>query len=222
RNFVKFPEGNVLIEFGDTKVLCCASVLERVPPWMMGKGSGWLTAQYAMLPRATHTRNERESRIGHIHGRTMEISRLIGRSLRAAIDLDKLGERSVYIDCDVIQADGGTRTASITGAFIALYDAVNRLLENNIISENPIIEFIAAISAGITDSQILLDLNYQEDSMVDVDFNCIMTESGKFVEIQATAEIEPFSRELLDEVLNVAEKGIKILISKQKEALKLI
>ncbi|NVM04671.1 MAG: ribonuclease PH [Candidatus Helarchaeota archaeon] len=222
RNFVKFPEGSVLIEFGDTKVLCCASVLERVPPWMIGKGSGWLTAQYSMLPRATHTRNERESRIGHIHGRTMEISRLIGRSLRAAIDLDKLGERSIYIDCDVIQADGGTRTASITGAFIALYDAITHLIENNIIFENPIKEFVAATSAGISDSQILLDLNYQEDSMVDVDFNCVMTESGKFVEIQATAEIEPFSRELLDEVLKVAEKGIKTLIEKQKEALKLI
>ncbi|MFX1451039.1 MAG: ribonuclease PH [Promethearchaeota archaeon] len=222
RNFIKHPEGSVLITVGDTKVLCCASVLDRVPPWMIGKGAGWLTAQYAMLPRATHTRNERESRIGRLHGRTMEISRIIGRALRAAIDLDKLGERSIYIDCDVLQADGGTRTASVTGAFVALYDAITYLMERNLISENPIKEFVAATSAGISDGQILLDLNYEEDSMVDVDFNFVMTESRKFVEIQGTSEIEPFSKELLDEILVVAEKGIKILIQKQKEALKLI
>ena len=222
RKFVKYPEGSILIETGDTKILCNASVLERVPPWMIGKGRGWLTAQYAMLPRATHTRNERERQIGHIHGRTMEISRLIGRSLRAACNLDLLGERSIYIDCDVLQADGGTRTASITGSFIALYDAVTYLLEKNLISENPITEFVAATSAGISNGQILLDLNYEEDSMVDVDLNLVMTESGKFVEIQATAEITTFSRDQLDEILKISEKGIKILIQKQKEALKLI
>ncbi|MHA1341777.1 MAG: ribonuclease PH [Candidatus Helarchaeota archaeon] len=222
RNFVKYPEGSVLIEVGDTKILCNASVLERVPHWMMGKGSGWLTAQYSMLPRATHSRNERESRIGRLHGRTMEISRLIGRALRAVVDLNVLGERSIYIDCDVLQADGGTRCASITGSLIALYDAIQHLLKNEIITENPIKEFVAAISVGIMNGQILLDLNYEEDSAVDVDFNCVMTESGKIVEIQGTAEGDPFSKDLLNEVIKVSEIAINDIIKKQKESLDLI
>ena len=220
RGFIKYPEGSILITVGNTIVLCNASVLDRIPHWMVGKGAGWLTAQYQMLPRSTHTRNERESRIGHIHGRTMEISRLIGRALRAAIDLEILGERSIYIDCDVLQADGGTRCASVTGACIALYDAVQYLLKNGYIIENPMKEFVAAVSAGILDDKILLDLNYEEDSTVDVDFNCIMTESGKIVELQGTAEGEPFSKDLLDQVLKVCQSGITEIIKKQKESLK--
>ena len=219
RGYIKYPEGSVLIEVGDTKVLCNASIIDRTPPWLVGKGIGWLTAQYSMLPRATHSRNERERNIGHAHGRTMEISRLIGRSLRAAIDLSKMGERSIYIDCDVLQADGGTRTASITGSFIALYDAVSYLRKNEMIFENPIKEFVAAVSVGISNGQILLDLNYEEDSNVDVDFNCVMTESGKIVEIQATAENATFTQEQLNDVLEISTKGIKSLIRKQKEAL---
>lgn len=222
RDFIRYPEGSILIEVGNTKVLCNASILDRIPHWMMGKGTGWLTAQYAMLPRSTHTRNERESRIGRVHGRTMEISRLIGRSLRAAIDLNKLGERSIYIDCDVLQADGGTRCASITGSCIALYDAVSYLVKNEVIQENPMKEFVAAISIGILDSQTLLDLTYEEDSAVDVDFNLVMTESGKIVEIQGTAEGEPFSKELFDEVLKLSEKAIRDIIQMQKKALDLI
>ncbi|MHA1380498.1 MAG: ribonuclease PH [Candidatus Helarchaeota archaeon] len=222
RGFIKYPEGSILIEVGNTRVLCNASIIERIPHWMVGRGAGWLTAQYAMLPRATHTRNERESRIGHVHGRTMEISRLIGRSLRAAIDLNKLGERSIYIDCDVLQADGGTRCASITGSCIALYDAVLHLMKNEVIAENPMKEFVAAISIGILDSEILLDLTYEEDSAVDVDFNCVMTESGKIVEIQGTAEGEPFSKTMFDEVLKLSDKAIREIILEQKKALDLI
>lgn len=222
RNFIKYPEGSALIEFGGTKVLCTASIINSVPPFLVGKGIGWLTSEYAMLPRSTHTRNERERQTGRIHGRTMEISRLIGRSLRAAIDLNKLGERSIYIDCDVLQADGGTRTASINGSFVALYDAILYLMNNSIIDENPIKEFVAAVSAGILNDEILLDLNYEEDSKVEVDFNCVMTESEKIVEIQATAEKNPFTFENFDTILKVTAKGIKEIITKQKEALNLI
>jgi ribonuclease PH len=188
RNYIKHAEGSVLIEFGDTKVICTASVEGSVPPFLRGKGTGWVTAEYSMLPRATHTRSQREASRGKVGGRTHEIQRLIGRSLRAVIDLTLLGERSILIDCDVIQADGGTRTASITGAYVALVDAVRRLEAQGIITAQPIRNAVAAVSAGILDGVPILDLNYEEDAAVEVDMNFVMTASNCFVEVQGTAE----------------------------------
>ncbi|MHA1893206.1 MAG: ribonuclease PH [Candidatus Helarchaeota archaeon] len=209
-NYVKYPRGSILISVGNTKVLCNASVLERVPPFLVGKEQGWLTAEYNLLPAATHVRREREGRRNsHISGRTQEISRMIGRSLRGVTDLHKVGERSIYIDCEVIQADGGTRCASITGGFIALKAAINSLLEDKIISEDPTTEYIGAISLGIVDGELMLDLNYEEDSSAEVDLNVIMTESKKIVEIQGTAERQPFSLDDLNRMVDLAFKGIK-------------
>ena len=219
-DYVKHPEGSVLISVGDTKVICNASIEDRVPPFMRGEGKGWITAEYSMLPRATEQRTIRESSKGKITGRTMEIQRLIGRALRAVVDLDKLGERTIWIDCDVIQADGGTRTASITGAFVAMTIALGKLLSEKKISSLPITDFLAATSVGM-DSKLgeILDLNYIEDSSAEVDMNVIMTGSGRFVELQGTGEEATFSREELNELLNLAEKGIQSLVTIQMEAL---
>ncbi len=213
-DFIKHAEGSCLIEFGDTKVICTASVEERVPPFLKGTGQGWITAEYSMLPRATAQRTIREAAKGKLTGRTQEIQRLIGRSLRSAVDLTALGEITVWIDCDVIQADGGTRTASITGAFVALYRALERVDKLNAVKS-----FIAAVSVGIVDGQFLLDLNYEEDSMAEVDMNVVMNDQGLLVEVQGTAEGEPFSREALNRLLDLGEKGIKELITIQKETL---
>lgn len=219
RGFTKHAEGSVLIEYGDTKVLCTASLEESVPPFLRGKGTGWVTAEYAMLPRATHTRSPREAAKGKQSGRTLEIQRLIGRSLRAVTDLEKLGERSVYIDCDVIQADGGTRTASITGAYIALVDALTTLKSRGILSEIPIKEAVAAISVGIVEGEALLDLNYLEDSSAEVDMNFVITSSGRFVEVQGTAEAEPFTCAEMDAMRDLALSGTQQLFAFQQEAL---
>ncbi|MBU8570405.1 MULTISPECIES: ribonuclease PH [Bacillus] len=219
-DFISHPEGSVLITAGNTKVICNASVEDRVPPFLRGGGKGWITAEYSMLPRATNQRTIRESSKGKISGRTMEIQRLIGRALRAVVDLEKLGERTIWIDCDVIQADGGTRTASITGAFLAMAIAIGKLIKAGTIKTNPITDFLAAISVGIDKEQgILLDLNYEEDSSAEVDMNVIMTGSGRFVELQGTGEEATFSREDLHGLLGLAEKGIQELIDKQKEVL---
>ncbi|MBK4203923.1 ribonuclease PH [Bacillus spizizenii] len=219
-DFISHPEGSVLITAGNTKVICNASVEDRVPPFLRGGGKGWITAEYSMLPRATNQRTIRESSKGKISGRTMEIQRLIGRALRAVVDLEKLGERTIWIDCDVIQADGGTRTASITGAFLAMAIAIGKLIKAGTIKTNPITDFLAAISVGIDKEQgILLDLNYEEDSSAEVDMNVIMTGSGRFVELQGTGEEATFSREDLNGLLGLAEKGIQELIDKQKEVL---
>ncbi len=219
RKFTRHAEGSVLVEFGDTKVICTASVEESVPPFLRGKGSGWVTAEYSMLPRATHTRSSRESAKGKIGGRTHEIQRLIGRSLRAVIDLSALGERSIHIDCDVIQADGGTRTASITGAYIALVDAVNWLMGKGSIPTNPLLEAVAAVSVGIVGGEVLLDLDYSEDSTAEVDMNFVVTSSGRFVEVQGTAEAEPFTIEQMDAMRTVALDGIQKLVKIQQEVL---
>lgn len=219
RNFIKHAEGSVLVEFGDTKVICNASVEESVPPFLRGKGSGWVTAEYSMLPRSTHTRSPREAAKGKIGGRTHEIQRLIGRSLRAVIDLTALGERCIHIDCDVIQADGGTRTASITGAYIALAEAVNWLMAKGSIAKNPLREAVAAVSVGIVGGEVLLDLDYSEDSTAEVDMNFVVTSSGRFVEVQGTAEAEPFTVEQMDEMRMVALEGINQLLKIQQEAL---
>ncbi|NPA15041.1 MAG: ribonuclease PH [Deferribacteres bacterium] len=219
RGYIKHAEGSVLIEVGDTKVICTASVEEKVPPFLKGTGSGWVTAEYSMLPRSTHTRIIRDVTKGRVNGRTQEIQRLIGRSLRAVVDLEKLGERTIWIDCDVIQADGGTRTASITGSFIALWDAVNYLIKTGTISENPIRDYLAAVSVGVYKGEPILDLTFEEDSHAEVDMNVVMTGSGKFVEIQGTAEKEPFDRRTLDRLLALAEKGIRELIIFQKKIL---
>lgn len=216
----KHPEGSVVISFGDTKVICSATVEERVPPFLRGEGTGWVTAEYSMLPRATTTRNLRESAKGKLTGRTMEIQRLIGRSLRAVIDLEKLGERSIIIDCDVIQADGGTRTASITGAFVALKLAIAKLLSEGILTEDPVKEYLAAVSVGLLkDGTCMLDLDYQEDAAAAVDMNLVMTESGNFVEIQGTGEEATFSGDELNALLFYGKTGIEELIAYQKEAL---
>jgi len=209
----------VLIEFGLTKVLCTASVEERVPPHKKGSGEGWVTAEYGMLPRSTHTRSDREASKGKQSGRTQEIQRLIGRSMRAVFDLKKLGERTIHLDCDVLQADGGTRTASITGAFVAAQDAVNSLLAAGKISETPITQHVAAISVGMLGAQALLDLEYTEDSQCDTDMNVVMTGEGKFIEIQGTAEGEAFSKDQMNVMLSFAEKGITELIKLQQAAL---
>ncbi|PLS04195.1 ribonuclease PH [Bacillus halotolerans] len=219
-DFISHPEGSVLITAGNTKVICNASVEDRVPPFLRGGGKGWITAEYSMLPRATNQRTIRESSKGKISGRTMEIQRLIGRALRAVVDLEKLGERTIWIDCDVIQADGGTRTASITGAFLAMAIAVGKLLKAGTLKTNPLTDYLAAISVGIDKERgILLDLNYEEDSAAEVDMNVIMTGSGRFVELQGTGEEATFSREDLNGLLGLAEKGIQELIDKQKEVL---
>ncbi len=219
RNYTKHAEGSVLVKFGDTHVLCTASVDEKVPSFLKGKGQGWVTAEYGMLPRSTGSRMDREAAKGKQSGRTQEIQRLIGRSLRAIIDLEKLGERSIQIDCDVIQADGGTRTASITGAYVALHDAISYLLKNGKITESPLKDSVAAISVGMHQGQPVLDLDYIEDSDCDTDMNVVMTGSGGFVEIQGTAEGEPFSREAMNAMLDLAALGIRQLSEKQKEVL---
>ena len=215
RNFTKHAEGSVLIEMGDTKVLCTASVLEKVPPHKRGSGEGWVTAEYGMLPRSTHTRSDREAARGKQSGRTQEIQRLIGRSLRTIVDLTQLGERTIHIDCDVLQADGGTRTASITGAYVALVDAVNWLIAQGKISASPLTDSVAAISVGIVEGVPLLDLDYIEDSSCDTDMNVVMTGKGGFVEIQGTAEGVPFSESELADLLNLARQGIAELTQKQ-------
>jgi ribonuclease PH len=220
RSFTKHAEGSVLIEFGDTKVICTASVDEGVPPFLRGKGTGWVTAEYSMLPRATHTRSHRESTKGKVGGRTHEIQRLIGRSLRAVTNMTLLGERTILIDCDVIQADGGTRTASITGAYIALVDAIRRLESEHAIPSNPIREAVAAISVGMVGGVPLLDLNYQEDSSAEVDMNYVMTSSDRFVEVQGTAETKPFTISEMDAMRSLAITGIQRLFAIQNEALR--
>jgi ribonuclease PH len=219
RNYTKHAEGSVLIECGDTKVICTASVEERVPPHKKGSGEGWVTAEYGMLPRSTGERMSREAAKGKQSGRTQEIQRLIGRSLRAVVDLQKLGERTIQLDCDVIQADGGTRTASITGAFVALHDAVTGLMNKGLIKETPLKDFIAAISVGIYQGTPVLDLDYVEDSACDTDMNVVMLGNGKFVEVQGTAEGHAFSREEMDALLELAKSGIGQLIEKQRAAL---
>ncbi len=219
RHFTKHAEGSVLICFGDTKVLCNASVENRVPHFIRNSGRGWVTAEYSMLPRATNERTAREAARGKQSGRTLEIQRLIGRSLRAAIDTRKLGERTITIDCDVLQADGGTRTASITGAWVALMDAVNGLLDANKLPENPVYRAVASVSVGIVDDQVVTDLDYQEDSNAGTDMNVVMDDQGGFVEIQGTAEGAPFSREMLDQMLDYATQGCDSLIEKQRESL---
>ena len=219
RHYTKHAEGSVLIKFGDTHVLCTASVEEKVPGFLKGKGQGWVTAEYGMLPRSTGSRMDREAARGKQSGRTQEIQRLIGRSLRAIIDLDKLGERSIQIDCDVIQADGGTRTASITGAYVALHDAISVLIKKGLLQESPLKQAVAAISVGVFQGQPVLDLDYIEDSGCDTDMNIVMTASGGFVEIQGTAEGETFDRATMDAMLSLAHDGINVLISMQNSAL---
>jgi ribonuclease PH len=219
RHYTRHAEGSVLIAFGDTRVICTASVEEKVPAFLKGRGQGWVTAEYGMLPRATHTRSEREAARGKQSGRTQEIQRLIGRALRAVTDLGKLGERTIQIDCDVIQADGGTRTAGITGAFVALHDAVGSLLQRGLIGASPIRDFVAAVSVGLYQGTPVLDLDYVEDSGCDTDMNVVMTASGGLVEVQGTAEGEPFSQAQLDAMLGLAQKGIRELIAMQKQAL---
>ncbi len=219
RNFTKHAEGSVLVEFGHTRVLCTATVEERVPRFLKGKGQGWVTAEYGMLPRSTNTRMGREAARGKQGGRTMEIQRLIGRSLRAAVDLKALGERSITLDCDVIQADGGTRTASITGACVALSDAVNGLIKQGILKENPIQNMVASISVGIYQGVPVLDLDYAEDSNAETDMNVVMDETGEFIEIQGTAEGKTFSMDEMLAMTELAKNGIAEIISEQKQAL---
>ena len=219
RGYTKHAEGSVLIAFGDTKVLCTASVLEKVPPHKKGSGEGWVTAEYGMLPRATHTRGDREAAKGKQSGRTQEIQRLIGRALRSVFDLKRLGERTLHLDCDVLQADGGTRTAAITGSFVAARDAINQLLKSGAIANDPILDNIAAISVGIYEGMPVTDLDYAEDSQCDTDMNVVMTGKGGIVEIQGTAEGATFDRQELNELLNLAELSIKQLISKQNDSL---
>ena len=219
RGYTIHAEGSVLIEFGNTKVLCTASVEDKVPPHKKGSGEGWVTAEYGMLPRATHTRSSREAAKGKQTGRTQEIQRLIGRSMRAVFDLKKLGERTIHLDCDVLQADGGTRTAAITGAFVAAQDAVNTLLASGKLTESPVTGQVAAVSVGIVQGTPLLDLEYTEDSTCDTDMNVVMTGVGHFIEIQGTAEGAAFSRAEMDSLLSLAEKGITELIAQQLQSL---
>ena len=219
RHFTKHAEGSVLVCFGDTQVLCTASVEEKVPPFKRGSGEGWLTAEYGMLPRSTHTRNDREAAKGKQSGRTQEIQRLIGRSLRSVFDLGALGERTISLDCDVLQADGGTRTAAITGAFVAAHDAISVLLSQGKLTQSPMRDFVAAISVGVVQGVPLLDLEYTEDSACDTDMNVVMTGSGGFVEVQGTAEGAPFSRAEMDQLLALADQGIRELVTLQKQAL---
>ncbi|MGF1802092.1 ribonuclease PH [Vibrio gigantis] len=219
RNYTAYAEGSVLVEFGNTKVLCNATVEENVPRWLKGQGKGWVTAEYGMLPRATHTRNRREAASGKQGGRTMEIQRLIARSLRAVVDLKVMGEIMITVDCDVIQADGGTRTASISGASVAMADAINSLLVSGKLKKNPMKGHVAAVSVGIVGAQALCDLEYVEDSAADTDMNVVMTEDGKMIEIQGTAEGEPFSHEELMQLLALANKSIADIVEAQKAAL---
>ncbi len=217
RDFLNHPEGSCLIEFGNTKVICAASITETVPPFLKGKGHGWITAEYSMLPRATHTRNIRESVQGKIGGRTHEIQRMIGRAMRSAVDLTKLGERTLWVDCDVIQADGGTRTASITGAFVAVADALINLYEKGILPTVPIKDFVAAVSVGIVNNEILLDLNFYEDSAAQVDMNVVATGSGNLAEVHAMGEEHTYTREQHSKLLDMALTGIEQLVSIQKQ-----
>jgi len=219
RHYTKHAEGSVLVKFGDTHVICTASVEEKVPGFLKGKGQGWVTAEYGMLPRSTGSRMDREAARGKQTGRTQEIQRLIGRSLRAIIDLEKLGERTIHFDCDVIQADGGTRTASITGAYVAMVDAVSTLLQKGLLTDTPIKDSVAAISVGVYQGTPVLDLDYIEDSDCDTDMNVVMTGNGGFVEIQGTAEGEPFARETMNQMLDLAAKGITELAQLQAQAL---
>ena len=219
RNYTKHAEGSVLVEFGDTKVLCTASVDESVPRFLKGQNQGWVTAEYGMLPRSTHNRMQREAAKGKQGGRTMEIQRLVARSLRAMVDLEALGERSITLDCDVIQADGGTRTASITGAAVALYDAINGLIANGTLKTNPIKGLVAAISVGIVEGEAVCDLEYVEDSAAETDMNVVMMEDGRMIEVQGTAEGEPFSHEELLTLLGLAKQGCEQIFAAQREAL---
>jgi ribonuclease PH len=219
RQYTKHAEGSVLVEFGDTKVICTASIEEKVPSFLKGKGQGWMTAEYGMLPRSTHTRMDREAAKGKQSGRTQEIQRLIGRSLRAAFDLEAFGERTLHLDCDVIQADGGTRTAAITGAMVAAYDAFSKLVQANLITAIPLKHFVAAISVGVYRGMPVLDLDYLEDSGCDTDMNVVMTDAGHFVEVQGTAEGAAFDRATMNRLLDLAQQGILELISLQKKTL---
>jgi ribonuclease PH len=219
RHYIKYAEGSCLIEVGDTKVICTASVEEKVPPFLKGSNSGWVTAEYGMIPRSCHTRTPRDAGKTSVSGRTQEIQRLVGRSLRSIVDLHALGERTIWLDCDVIQADGGTRTASITGSFVALADALNSLKTQGSLKRLPINDPLAAISVGVVSNEELLDLNYQEDSHAAVDMNVVMTASGRFVEVQGTAEAMPFSRNRLNKLLDLAQKGVDELIADIKQAL---
>ncbi len=219
RHYTKHAEGSVLIEFGDTKVICTASIEEKVPGFLKGKGQGWMTAEYGMLPRSTHSRMDREAAKGKQSGRTQEIQRLIGRSLRAAFDLNAFGERTLHLDCDVIQADGGTRTAAITGAMVAAYDAFSRLVERKLITTIPVKHFVAAISVGVYRGVPVLDLDYLEDSDCDTDMNVVMTDAGHFVEVQGTAEGAAFDRATMDRLLDLGQSGIGELIALQKKTL---
>ncbi|GAB6991460.1 ribonuclease PH [Paenibacillus pini] len=215
----KYAEGSVYIEMGDTKVLCTATVEEKVPPFLKGQGKGWVTAEYSMLPRATHSRNQREAARGKLTGRTMEIQRLIGRALRSVVNLHALGERTITLDCDVIQADGGTRTTSITGSFVALAIAIHKIAQQHKLPVFPITDYLASVSVGVVGGQTLLDLNYEEDSKAKVDMNLVMTGSGAYVELQGTGEESPFTRQELDELLQIGEAGIRDIILKQQEVL---
>ena len=219
RGFTRHAEGSVLVSFGDTRVICTASVEEKVPPFLRGRGQGWITAEYGMLPRSTNTRTDREAARGKQSGRTQEIQRLIGRSLRAVIDLDQLGERTVQLDCDVIQADGGTRTAAITGAFVALHDAMTSLQTRGLIAALPLRSFVAAVSVGVVKGDVMLDLDYAEDSSCETDMNIVMTGDGGLVEVQGTAEGAPFTREQMTRMLDLAGKGIGELVAAQRAAL---
>lgn len=219
KSFLKYPEGSVLVEMGETKVICGVSVEEKVPPFLRNSGKGWLTAEYSMLPRSTHTRNIRESVTGRVGGRTHEIQRLIGRALRGIVNLDIIGERTLWVDCDVIQADGGTRTASITGGYVALVDALWSLKKRGVVQKVPLRDSIAAISVGLVNGEILLDLSYEEDSKAEVDMNFVMTGKGQLIEIQGTAEKTPFSKEQLDVMYQYAHKGIVEITRQQKIAL---
>jgi ribonuclease PH len=219
RHYTRHAEGSVLVSFGDTQVLCTASVEEKVPPHKRGSGEGWVTAEYGMLPRSTHTRSDREAARGKQSGRTQEIQRLIGRSLRSVFDLSALGERTIHLDCDVLQADGGTRTAAITGAFVAAHDAVGWLIETGRLAQTPIRDFVAAVSVGVVEGTALLDLEYTEDSACDTDMNVVMTASGGFVEVQGTAEGAPFTRAEMDRLLALAAQGISDLVVRQRAAL---
>lgn len=219
RNFIRHAQGSVLIETGNTKVICTAMVEDKVPPFLKGQKKGWITAEYDMLPASTNTRKSRDRNRGKIDGRTMEIQRLIGRSLRSIVDLERLGERTIWIDCDVIQADGGTRTAAITGSFMALYEAMHKLKEQGIIEEIPIMQFVAATSVGIYQDQVIVDLCYEEDAAADVDMNLVMTENGEMIEIQGTGEERPFKKDELQKLLEVGEMSILKIIEFQKKTL---
>ena len=219
-SYLAFPEGSALIEVGETKVICTASLEERIPAWRRGQGKGWVTAEYGMLPRSTLTRRPRDGEQGRVSGRTLEIQRLIGRSLRAIVDMQALGERTLVMDCDVIQADGGTRTAAITGSYVALYQAMLYMVKAGIIPSVPVIGAVAAISAGLVDGEKILDLCYDEDSRAEVDFNIVMTDGGDLVEVQGTAEERPFSRAAMEELLSLGEKGIQRNFDAQQKAIR--